>query len=131
MMAPMSAEAAVVRNYLDWVLALPWGDKTEDKLDVVEAERILDEDHYGLKKVKERILEYLAVQALVKKLKGPDPVSGGPARRRQDLAGAVDRPRDRAQLRAAVAGRRARRGRDPRPPAHVHRRAARARSSSR
>jgi ATP-dependent Lon protease len=71
MMAPMSAEAAVVRNYVDWVLALPWGEKTEEKLDVVEAERILDQDHYGLKKVKERILEYLAVQALVKKLKGP------------------------------------------------------------
>jgi ATP-dependent Lon protease len=71
MMAPMSAEAAVVRNYVDWVLALPWGEKTEEKLDVTEAERILDEDHYGLKKVKERILEYLAVQALVKKLKGP------------------------------------------------------------
>jgi ATP-dependent Lon protease len=71
MMAPMSAEAAVVRNYLDWVIGLPWGERTEDKLDVVEAERILDEDHYGLKKVKERILEYLAVQALVKKLKGP------------------------------------------------------------
>src|SRR5262245_14553410 len=71
MMAPMSAEAAVVRNYLDWVLALPWGEKTEEKLDVADAERILDEDHYGLKKVKERILEYLAVQALVKKLKGP------------------------------------------------------------
>ena len=70
-MAPMSAEAAVVRNYLDWVIGLPWGERTEDKLDVVEAERILDEDHYGLKKVKERILEYLAVQALVKKLKGP------------------------------------------------------------
>jgi len=71
MMAPMSAEAAVVRNYVDWVLGLPWGERTEDKLDVVEAEKILDEDHYGLKKVKERILEYLAVQALVKKLKGP------------------------------------------------------------
>ena len=71
MMAPMSAEATVVRNYLDWVLALPWGEKTEEKLDVDDAERILDEDHYGLKKVKERILEYLAVQALVKKLKGP------------------------------------------------------------
>jgi ATP-dependent Lon protease len=71
MMAPMSAEAAVVRNYVDWVLALPWGEKTEDELDVTDAERILDEDHYGLRKVKERILEYLAVQALVKKLKGP------------------------------------------------------------
>jgi ATP-dependent Lon protease len=71
MMAPMSAEAAVVRNYLDWVIGLPWGERTEDKLDVVEAEKILDEDHYGLKRVKERILEYLAVQALVKKLRGP------------------------------------------------------------
>ena len=71
MMAPMSAEAAVVRNYVDWVLGLPWGEKTDEKLDVVEAEKILDEDHYGLKKVKERILEYLAVQALVQKLKGP------------------------------------------------------------
>jgi ATP-dependent Lon protease len=71
MMAPLSAEAAVVRNYVDWVLGLPWGEKSEEKLDVVEAERILDQDHYGLKKVKERILEYLAVQALVKKLKGP------------------------------------------------------------
>jgi len=71
MMAPMSAEAAVVRNYVDWVLGLPWGEKTEDKLDLSEAERVLDEDHFGLRKVKERILEYLAVQALVKKLKGP------------------------------------------------------------
>jgi ATP-dependent Lon protease len=71
MMAPMSAEAAVVRNYVDWVLGLPWGEKTDEKLDVVDAEKILDEDHYGLKKVKERILEYLAVQALVKKLRGP------------------------------------------------------------
>ncbi|MBC8132951.1 MAG: endopeptidase La [Deltaproteobacteria bacterium] len=71
MMAPMSAESAVVRNYVDWVLGLPWGEKSEDKLDLADAERILDEDHFGLKKIKERILEYLAVQALVKKLKGP------------------------------------------------------------
>jgi len=124
MMAPLSAEAAVVRNYVDWVLGLPWGEKSEEKLDVVEAERILDQDHYGLKKVKERILEYLAVQALVKKLKGAHPVSGGPARRRQDVAGPVDRPFDGAQFRAAVIGRRARRGGDSRPPSYVHRRAA-------
>ncbi len=71
MMAPMSAEAAVVRNYVDWVIGLPWDEKTEDNHDIIAAERILDEDHYGLKKVKERILEYLAVQALVKKLRGP------------------------------------------------------------
>jgi ATP-dependent Lon protease len=71
MMGPMSAEATVVRNYIDWVLALPWGEETKDKLDIAEAEKVLDADHYGLKKVKERILEYLAVQQLVGKLKGP------------------------------------------------------------
>src|SRR5215468_4919504 len=71
MMSPMSAEATVVRNYLDWFLALPWFEYTEDKLDIQEAERILEEDHYGLEKVKERILEYLAVQTLVGQLKGP------------------------------------------------------------
>jgi ATP-dependent Lon protease len=70
-MSPMSAEATVVRNYLDWVLALPWEDKTEDRHDINEAERILEAEHYGLKKVKERILEYLAVQALVPRQKGP------------------------------------------------------------
>ena len=71
MMSPMSAEATVVRNYIDWILSLPWAELTEDKLDVPGAEKILDEDHYGLRKVKERILEYLAVQALVERIKGP------------------------------------------------------------
>jgi ATP-dependent Lon protease len=71
MMSPMSLEATVVRNYLDWFLALPWFEYTEDKLDMKEAERILDGDHYGLEKVKQRILEYLAVQTLVGQLKGP------------------------------------------------------------
>ncbi|MGH7907417.1 MAG: endopeptidase La, partial [Candidatus Binataceae bacterium] len=71
MMSPMSAEATVVRNYLDWFLALPWFEYTEDKLDIIEAERILEEDHYGLDKVKQRILEYLAVQTLVGQMKGP------------------------------------------------------------
>ncbi len=71
MMSPMSAEATVVRNYLDWLLSLPWYEYTEDKLDIKEAERILEEDHYGLEKVKQRILEYLAVQALVGEIKGP------------------------------------------------------------
>src|SRR6186997_461097 len=70
-MSPMSAEATVVRNYLDWVIALPWDDKTEDRHDINEAERILEAEHYGLKKVKERILEYLAVQALVPRQRGP------------------------------------------------------------
>jgi ATP-dependent Lon protease len=71
MMSPMSAEATVVRNYLDWLLNLPWHEKTEDKIDIVEAEKVLDHDHYGLKTVKERILEHLAVQSLVQKMQGP------------------------------------------------------------
>jgi ATP-dependent Lon protease len=71
MMHPTSAEATVVRNYIDWILSLPWYEKTEERFDIGEAERILEEDHYGLKKCKERIIEYLAVQALTKQLKGP------------------------------------------------------------
>src|SRR6266403_752972 len=71
MMSPMSAEATVVRNYIDWIISMPWNEFTDDKLDINEAERVLEEDHYGLEKVKERILEYLAVQSLVGKIKGP------------------------------------------------------------
>ena len=71
MMSPMSAEAAVVRNYIDWIIDLPWYDKSKKKFDIEEAETILDEDHYGLEKPKERILEYLAVQRLTKKIRGP------------------------------------------------------------
>ena len=70
-MSPMSAEATVVRNYLDWLLSIPWGKGTKIKRDLVEAEKILEEEHYGLEKVKERILEYLAVQQRTNKLKGP------------------------------------------------------------
>ena len=70
-MPPMAAEGAVVRNYLDWILSLPWNVKTRDILDIKRAEKILNEDHYGLEKVKERILEYLAVKKLTKTLKGP------------------------------------------------------------
>ncbi|MFO0671543.1 MAG: endopeptidase La [Polyangiaceae bacterium] len=71
MMHPTSAEATVVRNYIDWIVTLPWGDKSEENFDLKVAEQILDEDHYGLRRIKERILEYLAVQALTKKLRGP------------------------------------------------------------
>jgi len=71
MMSPMSAEATVVRNYIDWIISLPWHEYTEDKLDIDDAEKVLEEDHYGLEKVKQRILEYLAVQGLVGHLKGP------------------------------------------------------------
>jgi ATP-dependent Lon protease len=70
-MSPMSAESTVVRNYLDWLLGIPWKKRTKVKRDIGRAERILDEDHYGLEKVKERIIEYLAVQQRMKKIKGP------------------------------------------------------------
>jgi ATP-dependent Lon protease len=70
-MSPMSAEATVVRNYLDWILSIPWNKPTKIKRDINHAEKILDADHYGLEKVKERILEYLAVQQRMRKLKGP------------------------------------------------------------
>ncbi|MEA3545156.1 MAG: endopeptidase La [Thermodesulfobacteriota bacterium] len=71
MMSPMAAEATVVRNYIEWLLSLPWQEGTKDRYDLLKAEEILEADHYGLQKVKERVLEYLAVQALVKKIKGP------------------------------------------------------------
>jgi ATP-dependent Lon protease len=70
-MSPMSAEATVVRNYLDWLLSIPWGVKGKVKKDLAEAQQILDKEHYGLEKVKERIVEYLAVQSRTNKLKGP------------------------------------------------------------
>jgi len=70
-MSPMSAESTVVRNYLDWILSIPWKSRSRVKKDLVLAQQILDDDHYGLKKVKERILEYLAVQTRSTKLKGP------------------------------------------------------------
>ncbi|MEX6722980.1 endopeptidase La [Parapedomonas caeni] len=70
-MSPMSAEATVVRNYLDWLLGLPWGKKSKVKKDIRQAEKILDTDHYGLEKIKERIVEYLAVQSRTNKMKGP------------------------------------------------------------
>lgn len=70
-MSPMSSEATVVRNYIEWILALPWYKKSRSKIDIDEAETILNRDHYGLDKPKERILEFLAVQMLVKKIRGP------------------------------------------------------------
>ena len=70
-MPPVSAEATVSRNYIDWLVSVPWTKKSREIKDLERAQRILDEDHYGLDKVKERILEYLAVQQRVRKLKGP------------------------------------------------------------
>jgi ATP-dependent Lon protease len=71
MMSPMAAEATVVRNYVDWMLSLPWNEHKAENHDIADAERVLDEDHFGLEKPKERIVEYLAVRALVEKMKGP------------------------------------------------------------
>ncbi len=78
MMSPMSAEATVVRNYIDWVLSLPWQEYSEDRHDVKNAKKILDNDHWGLEKVKERILEYLAVLSLSKNMKGSIICLAGP-----------------------------------------------------
>jgi ATP-dependent Lon protease len=105
MMSPMSAEATVVRNYIDWVLALPWDDRTEDREDIVAAEAILEEDHYGLEKVKERILEYLAVQTLVDKLKGPILcLVGPPGVGKTSLAHSIARATDRKFVRQSLGG---------------------------
>ncbi|KYF72568.1 endopeptidase La [Sorangium cellulosum] len=105
MMHPTSAEATVVRNYIDWILELPWYDKSEERYDLVEAERILDEDHYGLKKIKERILEYLAVQALTKKLKGPVLCFvGPPGVGKTSLAKSIARATGRKFVRLSLGG---------------------------
>jgi len=105
LMSPMSAEATVVRNYIDWLLSLPWYDRTKDKLDIDEATRILDEDHYGLEKPKERILEYLAVQALVKKLKGPILCFvGPPGVGKTSLSKSIARALDRNFIRLSLGG---------------------------
>src|SRR3546814_7293840 len=69
-MSPMSAEATVVRNYLDWILSIPWKKRSKVKKDIVGAQEILNEDHYGLEKVKERIVEYLAVQRRMSEIRG-------------------------------------------------------------
>ncbi len=105
MMSPMSAEATVVRNYIDTVLSLPWRERTTDKLDIVDAEAILDEDHYGLEKPKKRILEYLAVQSLVKSVKGPILcLVGPPGVGKTSLAKSVARATGRKFVRMSLGG---------------------------
>jgi len=105
MMSPMSAEATVVRNYIDWILALPWEEKTVDSKDIAAAERILDEDHYGLKKVKERVVEYLAVQALVDKIRGPILcLVGPPGVGKTSLAKSIARAMGRKFVRQSLGG---------------------------
>ncbi len=105
MMSPMSAEATVVRNYIDWIITIPWREKSKIKLDIEEAEAILDEDHYGLEKPKERILEYLAVQRLTKKIRGPILcLVGPPGVGKTSLAKSVARATGRNFIRLSLGG---------------------------
>ena len=105
LMSPMSAEATVVRNYVDWFLVLPWTELSESDLTLEDAQRILDEDHYGLKEVKERIIEYLAVQKLVQKAKGPILcLVGPPGVGKTSLAKSVARATGRDFVRISLGG---------------------------
>jgi ATP-dependent Lon protease len=106
MMSPLSAEATVSRNYIDWLLSIPWNERTKEKLDINEAKRVLDEDHYGLEKVKERILEFLAVRALAKKeMKAPVLCFvGPPGTGKTSLAKSIARATGRRFVRISLGG---------------------------
>jgi ATP-dependent Lon protease len=105
LMSPMSAEATVVRNYVDWLLKLPWKKKTKVHHDITTAEKVLDEDHYGLDKVKERIIEYLAVQQRVKALKGPILcLVGPPGVGKTSLGQSIARATNRKFVRMSLGG---------------------------
>ena len=100
-----SAESSVIRNYIDWLLALPWTNATEDDLDLIKAEKILNDDHHGLEKVKERVLEYLAVQKLTNSLKGPILcLAGPPGVGKTSLARSIARSLNRNFVRISLGG---------------------------
>jgi len=105
MMSPMSAEATVIRNYIDWVIALPWDECREEEKDIGRAEQVLNEDHYGLEKPKDRILEYLAVQTLVEKMRGPILCFvGPPGVGKTSLGKSIARATDRDFVRVSLGG---------------------------
>ena len=105
LMSPMSAEATVVRNYIDWMVSVPWKQKTKVRNDLKIAEQVLEEDHFGLEKVKERILEYLAVQQRVKQLKGPILcLVGPPGVGKTSLGESIARATNRKYVRMALGG---------------------------
>ena len=105
MMSPMSAEAAVVRNYIDWLIEMPWFERSKLTHNIADAEKILDDDHFGLEKPKERIIEYLAVQMLVKKIKGPILcLVGPPGVGKTSLAKSVARATGRKYVRLSLGG---------------------------
>jgi len=105
MMSPMSAEATVVRNYIDWLITLPWGDVTQDRNDLKVAEQVLEEDHYGLEEVKERILEYLAVRVLTDNSKGQILCfAGPPGVGKTSLARSIAKALNKKFVRASLGG---------------------------
>jgi ATP-dependent Lon protease len=123
-MSPMAADYSLTRNYIEWLAVLPWSRSSGSKIDIAKAKEILDEDHYELKKVKDRILDYLSVLELKPDMKGPILCFVGPSGRGQDEPGAFDCAGAGAEVPEGFSWRHARRGGDSRSPADIYWRAA-------